>query len=337
LQRSEISPEQFKLVRNMMDRQLTQLVKLIDDLLDVSRISTGKVVLKRERLDLRQVVETAIETCQPVLDAARHQLALSLPDHELTVVGDAVRLAQSISNLINNASKYTASGGRISVRVSDEGAEAVVVVTDTGAGIPPAMLDRVFEMFAQVDRTLERAQGGLGIGLSLVKRLILLHGGQVSVRSAGIDRGSEFTLRLPRISTPAAAPAVDSTPPPPVPTRPLRVMVVDDNRDAADSLAMLLQALGHQTQVEYSGQAVLDTARSFRPQAVFCDIGMPGFDGLDVATMLREDRRFASTVLVAVTGWGAEEDMRRSRHAGFDFHLTKPASAEAIKNILVRL
>jgi two-component system, sensor histidine kinase len=322
----------------MMDRQLSQLVKLIDELLDVSRIATGKVVLQRELVDMRTVVQVAVESSQPMIDAAGHRLQLQLPAQEVRVIGDLSRLAQAVGNLLNNAAKYTPAGGRIAVTLGQADGEAVVNVADNGVGIPPDMLARVFDLFAQVDRTLDRAQGGLGIGLSLVRSLMTLHGGGVSVHSDGADRGSRFTLRLPSV------PIEDRAPPQPLtgnpshapPRRTRRILVVDDNTDAADSLAMLLNLHGHRTQVEYSASAALLAAQEFTPDAIFCDLGMPGMGGHEFAARLRRDRRFVATLLVAVTGWGGEEDQRLSRAAGFDAHLTKPVELDAVEQVMAR-
>jgi signal transduction histidine kinase len=322
----------------MMERQLEQLVKLIDELLDVSRIATGKVVLERELVSMRSVIEQAIEGSQPALAAAKHTLYLQLPANELRVVGDASRLAQAIGNLLNNAAKYTPKGGRIGVSVEQDGQDAVVTVSDSGVGIPAEMLDRVFDMFAQVDRTLDRAQGGLGIGLSLVRSLVLLHGGAVSARSMGIDQGSTFEIRLPLVAAGLSPSAQDQDTPQDETRRrrSLRVMIVDDNADAANTLAMLLEMNGHMIRVEYSAKAALQACVGFLPDAIFCDVGMPGMGGHEFAAQLRQDRRFASTLLIAVTGYGAEEDRRRSRAAGFDHHLTKPAGIDSMEAILSR-
>ena len=329
------SPEAVR-VREMMERQLLLLIKLIDDLLDVSRIATDKVVLQRERVDLRAVIASAIEGSQPTITAGGHNLQVCVPDTEVCVMGDPLRLAQVISNLINNAAKYTPSGGRIRITLATEDGEAVVRVIDDGMGIPPEMLDHVFEMFAQVDRTLERAQGGLGIGLSLVRQLAQLHGGSISASSPGNDQGSTFTLRLPAISLPAtASPAkevvVRSHP------RNVRVLVVDDNTDAADSLAIMLRLDGYDTRVEYSGEDALRTAEDFDPEVVVCDIGLPAMDGHEIAKRLRADPRRSGTVLVAVTGWGSEEDKQRTQRAGFNFHLIKPVALDSVQEILGRL
>jgi signal transduction histidine kinase len=337
---SSVDPasKQFLHLRDVMDRQLTLLVKLIDDLLDVSRIVTGRVVLQRERLDLRNVVRTAVESCLPFVETAKHSLSVSLPDAAVWVRGDTGRLAQALSNLVNNAAKYTRSGGSIQVELQSTGDEAVLTVADNGLGIPSEMLDRVFEMFTQVNRTLDRSQGGLGIGLALVRNLIELHGGTVTAFSDGDNSGSAFTIRLPVASSegmderPSAGDGVD-----PALIRRMRILVVDDNVDAADTLAMMLNERGHLTRVVYNGADALKTATDFRPEAIFCDIGMTGIGGMEVAARLRRDARFATTVLVAITGWGTDEDIRLTQQSGFDFHLTKPASSESVQRILSRL
>lgn len=323
-------------LREMMERQLDQLVKLVDDLLDLSRISTGRIVLRRERIDMRTVARTALEAGQPLIDEAGHQVRVELPSQPVWIRADPSRLAQVLGNLINNAAKYTPSHGEITLSIEERTGQAIARVRDNGAGIPPHMIDAVFEMFTQVDRTLDRSKGGLGIGLSLVRRLMRLHGGTVEAESAGIDRGSTFTIRLPTVAYEAVETA---------PTnggqarkaRRVRVLVVDDNVDAADSLAIQLQSNGHQTRTVYRGADALAAAAEFSPDVVFCDIGMPDMDGTQVASALRSDPRSSATVLVALTGWGSEEDKRRTRRAGFDFHLIKPVSLETVDEVLARL
>jgi signal transduction histidine kinase/CheY-like chemotaxis protein len=325
-------------LREMMERQIEQLVKLIDELLDVSRIATGKVLLQRERVDLRSVLDSALEASRPQVDASNHDMRVSCSAAPIWVVGDPSRLAQVISNLINNAAKYTPARGRIDVALEEADQQAIVRVTDNGAGIPVDMLDRVFDMFTQVNRTLDRAQGGLGIGLSLVRRLVDLHGGSVSAASPGLDKGSTFTIRLPMVEAEPMIDAAGPQPPDRAPVRRrMRVLVVDDNVDAADALAIQLETGGHEIRTAYGGAAALHAADEFGPEVVLCDIGMPGIDGHAVAMRLRADRRHASTVLVALTGWGSEEDRRRTRRTGFDFHLVKPVSAEAVDEILSRI
>ncbi|HET9205657.1 MAG TPA: ATP-binding protein [Burkholderiaceae bacterium] len=324
-------------VRAMMERQLKQLVKLIDDLLDVSRIATGKVMLQRERLDLRKVIEAALEGTQPFLDAAQLKVEVNTGKQPVWVVGDASRLAQVASNLLHNAAKYTPKDGHVRVTLGRSDGHAVLRVVDDGAGIPPDMLEQVFELFTQVKRAPGRAQEGLGIGLSLVRRLVLLHGGSVVAESAGLGSGSTFTVRLPAVDAPAADAAATTDSGLAMAQRRMRVLVIDDNVDAADALAIQLEMHGHLTRTEYGGATGLRMAREFDPEVVFCDIGMSGVDGHEVAARLRADPRHASTVLVALTGWGSEEDKRRTRSTGFDFHLVKPVSVDAVNEILARL
>jgi two-component system, sensor histidine kinase len=338
LKRAPSDAAQGMRVLAMMERQLEQLVKLIDDLLDVSRIATGKVMLQRERVDLRQVIDAALEGTQPFIEAAQLEVSVSCPEQPVWVVADAARMAQVMSNLMHNAAKYTPKGGRLRITLQREGGEAVMRVIDDGAGIPQDMLEHVFDMFTQIRREHGHASEGLGIGLSLVRRLVDLHGGSVKAASAGPGAGSTFTVRLPAIDGAAAAAVADGTRNGHAqPHRRIRVLVIDDNVDAADALAIQLEMDGHQTRTEYSGDVALRAAHEFQPEVVFCDIGMAGMDGHEVAACLRADRRYASTVLVALTGWGSEDDKRRTRSTGFDFHLVKPVSAEAVDEILARL
>ena len=338
--RSPLDPARSARMVAMMGRQSRLLVKLIDELLDVSRIATGKVVLSRERVDLRTVLESALEIGQTAFETAAHDVRLDVSAGPVWVIGDPARLVQVVSNLLNNAAKYTPDGGRIEISLGREDSDAVIRVSDNGTGIPASMLERVFDMFTQVNRTLDRAQGGLGIGLSLVKRLMELHGGTVRAASAGVGRGSTFEVRMHTVEAePVAtlAPAPQSERDPTPAGRRLRVLVVDDNADVADSFAVLLEHAGHRTRTEYTGAAAVQAAREFHPDIVFCDIGLPGLSGHDVAARLRADARNASTVLVAVTGWGGDEDKRRTRNAGFDLHLTKPVNADAVQEILARV
>ena len=322
----------------MMDRQMTVMVRLIDDLLDVARISSGKVTLQRQRLDMRDVIQVAVEAANPAIAAVGHRLQIVEPDEPAFVMGDATRLAQVIGNLLNNSTKYTPPGGELRLIVMLEPDTVVISVQDNGAGIPAAVVERVFDMFAQVNRTLDRAQGGLGIGLSLVRRLLDMHGGSIKATSAGVDCGSTFTIRLPRLVEPVAEPSDPiEVASPDGASRRLRILVVDDNRDAADMLALLLEAGGHEVQTAYDGATAIESALRHRPRVVFCDIGMPGMSGHEVATQLRTDGAHATAALVAVTGWGTDEDKRKAREAGFDFHLTKPVDPRAIEAVLDRL
>jgi len=317
--------------RDMMERQLAHMVRLIDDLLDVSRITSGKVVLRREPVLLRTVIDVAIEANRPILDGARHELSVSAPGSELVVEADATRLAQVIGNLLNNAIKYTPAGGRIVVASRREGAEAVIEISDNGLGIPSEHLERVFEMFNQVNRTLDRAQGGLGIGLALVRELVTLHGGTVRAASAGPGRGSTFTLRLPGAELRNTAKTAPESAPM---SQRRRVLVVDDNVDAAQMLAMLLDMYGHETRTAHTGAEALDAAATFKPEVVFLDIGLPGMNGYEVARRLRSDPAVRGMTLVALTGWGTEEDKSHALEAGFDYHLTKPVETTAIDRVL---
>ncbi|HST44676.1 MAG TPA: ATP-binding protein [Luteimonas sp.] len=336
LARVPAGSDQFAELQRMMERQLVQLVKLIDELLDVSRISTGKVVLQRETVDMRAIVEAALEGSQPVLDAARHVVSVRLPPAPVWVHGDPSRLAQVVGNLLTNAAKYTPAGGAIDVVLDVEDGQAAVRVSDNGVGIPADMLEQVFVMFTQVDRTLDRAQGGLGIGLSLVRRLMDLHGGSVHATSPGLGRGSTFTVRLATTGTAPPQVPAEIAPTSAAGMRRLRVLVVDDNADAADSLALSLELDGYRTRTEYSGEAGLQAVDEFDPHVVLCDIGLPGIGGYEVATRLRADPRHAGLLLVAVTGWGSEEDQARSRAAGFQVHLVKPAGLDSVAGILQR-
>jgi PAS domain S-box-containing protein len=321
----------------MMERQLRHMVHLVDDLLDIARISSNKVELRRERLDLATVLAGAVETSTPLIESAGHTLEVRLPEGALHVEGDATRLAQVVSNLLNNAAKYTPHGGRVRLWAVADGGEAVIHVEDSGTGIPADALPKVFEMFTQVGRGINRAQGGLGIGLALVKRLVELHGGRVEAHSEGAGRGSRFTVRLPLAQ---GAPGEEGHAPAPggeACGASLRVMVVDDNVDAAESLAALLEIEGHVPRIAHDGEAALRVAAEFRPRVVFLDIGMPGKDGYQVARELRAHPGTQAAVLVALTGWGAQEDRARSRSAGFDHHLTKPASLASVEALLAEI
>jgi PAS domain S-box-containing protein len=323
--------------RQMMDRQLSHMVRLIDDLMDVSRITSDKLTLRKEWVSLQQIAETAVEASRPYIEASEHILKLAVPEEPVWLVADPTRLAQVVSNLLTNAAKYTPRGGRIDLTAKCEHGELLIRVTDTGLGIAPEMLPQVFDMFTQVNRTLDRSEGGLGIGLSLAKRLVELHGGTITAFTAGLGKGSTFTVRLPftaavaneraRRTIPEAASARSR-----VPGR--RVLVVDDNVDGAESLARVLQIFGHETRTAHSGPEALDAARPFKPEVVLLDIGLPGMNGYEVAKRLRAEPALSAAVLIALTGWGSEENRRQSREAGFDFHLTKPVEVSAIENIL---
>ena len=325
--------------RDMMERQLTHMVRLIDDLLDISRISSGKVELRREWVTAGAVLDSAIEASRPLIEAARHELSVRFPKEPLNLFADATRLAQVVSNLLNNSAKYTPEGGRIDLSAERDGAGVVIRVTDTGVGIPKEMLSRVFEMFTQVGRSLDRAQGGLGIGLALVTRLVEMHGGTTTAESPGPGEGCTFTVRLPLADDEAEGmAALRRTSSQGAGSRPprCRVLVVDDNKDGAESLAMMLELSGHVTRAAFSGPEALAAAREFNPEVVFLDIGLPGMNGYEVAERFRAEPELSGAVLVALTGWGSEEDKQRSRKAGFDYHLTKPIDAAAVQDVLTR-
>jgi signal transduction histidine kinase len=321
----------------MMERQVGHMVRLVDDLMELSRITRGAIDLRKEPIDVCGVLATAVETCRPLIDAARHRLTLALPPEPLLVEADLVRLTQVFVNLLNNAVKYTDPGGEIQLRVAvDEEARAVVTVADSGIGIPSDLLPRVFEMFVQADNSDRRAQSGLGIGLTLARRLVDMHGGTLTAHSAGPGRGSEFTVRLPLLdrefshlsSRAPATHAVAGLP---------RILVVDDNRDAADTLGAVLKMLGAEVRVTHDGHAALEAVASFKPAAVFLDLGMPGMDGHEVARRILADSRMPHPVLVALTGWGQDSDRKATRATGFNRHLVKPAEIEDLEDVLASL
>jgi PAS domain S-box-containing protein len=324
-------------VREMMERQVSHMVHLIDDLLDVARISGGKLELKKERADLRSVLSSAVETSLPLIETGQHELSVELPDDEVPAEVDVTRIAQVVANLLNNAAKYTPSGGRIGLRLRVEGEEAVIAVSDNGIGIPREALSTVFEMFSQVGHHLERSQGGLGIGLSLVRRLVDMHGGTVAADSGGPGTGSVFTVRLPLAIGGAEAPVQSAPQVREQGAGVSRILVVDDNVDAATTLSMILEACGYQTRVAHDGMGALEAAQDFRPQVAFLDIGMPVMDGYDTARAMRRLRGLDTMTLVALTGWGAESDRRRSDEAGFNHHLTKPVELAVVQDLLAKL
>ena len=322
--------------RDIIGRQLKQLTRLVDDLLDLSRITRGKIELKVEALDAAEIISAAVETSRPIIDAQRHTLSVSLPDAPVAVRGDFARLSQVLGNLINNAAKYTDPGGTIEVSLQRDERDAVFRVRDSGMGIPPAALATVFEPFTQLERTLDRAQGGLGIGLTLVRRLVEMQGGSVSAHSAGTEKGSEFVVRLPEVAAapePIAhgVPRADATE---MSYLPLTVLVVDDNADVAESTAILLRVAGCNVHVAHDGHAALATLESVQPDAVLLDIGLPGMDGYQVAARMRERPDFKRTLIVAVSGYGQDEHQARSRLAGVDHHLVKPIDPAAVMAIL---
>ncbi|MGI8560409.1 MAG: response regulator [Luteimonas sp.] len=322
-------------LQDTMERQLALLVRLIDDLLDIARITQGKLFLRETSTSLEDVLHAAVEIAQPWLDAGAHRFTLRLPERRVVLHADPARLSQVFANLLNNAAKYSDPGSRIDLDARLDGDGLCVVVHDTGIGLAPEQLDRVFEVFRQVDTTIERSRGGLGVGLTLVQKIVDMHGGRVEVESAGIGTGCTFRVRLPVDPTASAAVESDAVQPAaPAPrARYARVLVVDDNRDAADTLAMMVRMLGHEVAQVYDPQQVEAEVERFLPTLVFLDIGMPGRSGYDIASSLRGRRGGDALEIVAVTGWGQPEDRDRTREAGFDEHLVKPPQLEAIRRI----
>ena len=320
----------------VMERQLHQLVRLVDDLLDVSRVMRGKIELRREPLELAVAVARGVETAQPLIDLQRHELELRVDAESLLVHADPVRLAQVVGNLLTNSAKYTEPGGSILLTASREGRDAVLTVTDNGIGMAPDLLPRVFGLFVQADHAATRAQGGLGIGLTLVRNLVEMHHGTVVARSAGPGQGSEFEVRLPLLAQarePEAAKAAVVT----GAVERCRVLVVDDNVDAADSLAMLLDMQGHDVRVVHEGGEALEAVREFRPRLVLLDLGMPRMDGFEVAQRIRASGEASGVVLAALTGWGQRADRQRTAAAGFDHHLVKPVEPAVLEQLLAGL
>jgi PAS domain S-box-containing protein len=329
--------EAFEQSCAMMERQLGQMVRLIDDLLDVSRISRGMIVLRKERVELAKVVQGAVETSRPLIDRSSHELTLRLPEEPVYVDADRTRLAQALSNLLSNAAKYTDRGGHIWMTVEREGNDSVISVKDTGIGIPASMLPKVFEMFTQMDRSLEKSQGGLGIGLTIVKRLVEMHGGSVEVRSEGHGMGSEFIIRLPVVLSIVHGREEDGDHQPAQQKARRRILVVDDNVDAASSLALMLKMMGNDVRTAHDGLEAVEEAAAFRPELVLLDIGMPKVNGYDACRRIREQPGGKNIVIVALTGWGQDEDKRRSQEAGFNIHLVKPVEPAVLEQLLAEL
>jgi signal transduction histidine kinase/ActR/RegA family two-component response regulator len=327
-------PAAIEDVRATMERQSQQMVRLIDDLLDVSRITRGTVELRKSRVELRTVIANAVDAARPVIEEMGHELKIVVPKQPIVLDADAARLAQVISNLLNNAAKYMDRGGQIQLTADRLQSTATVSVKDSGIGIPAEMIDRIFDLFTQVDGSLDRSHGGLGIGLTLVKRLVEMHGGSVEVRSAGIDQGSEFIVRLPAVvdllSDEPAQPGVDT----PTITNKRRILVVDDNEMAANVLAMLLKALGNDVRTAFDGLSALALAEQFRPDIILLDLGMPKLNGYETARRIREQSWGQNIILAALTGWGQDEDRRRTRDAGFDHHFVKPLEPNVLQKLL---
>jgi CheY-like chemotaxis protein/two-component sensor histidine kinase len=326
-----------ELARSMMERQIAQLVRLIDDLLDVSRITKGKLHLRKKRVELRDVLNIAIESALPLIERSDLELAVELSPQPVYIQADPIRLAQVFLNLLSNAVKYTDKAGHIWLTALRRGNEAIVAVRDSGIGIASEHLAYVFEMFSQVTSALDRSQGGLGIGLSLVKGLVELHGGTIDARSGGPGLGSEFTVSLPIVDIPTEASAEANGGGEVCRAAKRCILVVDDFRDCADSMAMMLRMMGHETRTAYDGLEAVQTAAAFQPNIVLLDIGLPKLNGYDVARHIREQPWGGNVALIALTGWGQEEDKRRALEAGFDHHLTKPVEAAPLEKLLAGL
>jgi two-component system CheB/CheR fusion protein len=325
----------FQQSREMVERQVKNLARLVDDLLDVSRITQGSIRLRKEVIDLKSILERAVDATRPLIESRAHELVLHMPQEPVRLEADPTRLEQIVANLLNNAAKYTMPGGQISLSATRDGKEAVIRVRDNGIGVPPDVLGRVFEPFVQSEGSLARSEGGLGIGLTLVRSLVEMHGGRVEAHSPGLGQGSEFVVRLPARVPQTAEAAIPAAEPAPRPlARPVRVLVVEDNLDAAESLATLLRVWGHDVQVAHDGLQALDTARDQRPEVVLLDIGLPGLDGYQVARRLRDDVGLDNSLLVAMTGYGQPEDRRRSREAGIHHHFVKPVEPLVLRNLL---
>jgi PAS domain S-box-containing protein len=325
-------PATWEEAREMMDRQLGQMVRLVDDLLDISRITRNKLELRKATVELWAVVQNAVETARPQIEANGHTLTVTLPPQPIYLNADLTRLAQVFWNLLNNSAKFTEPGGRISLVAEMQGAEAVVTVQDNGIGLAAESMPGLFDIFSQVDRSLERAQGGLGIGLALVKGLTEAHGGRVEARSEGVKQGCTFIVRLPVTERKPPASSSQAEDMQPVPRG--RILIVDDNRDAAASLAMLLTVMGNDTRTAQDGMEGIEQAEAFRPDLIVLDIGLPKLNGYDACRRIREQPWAKDTLIIAATGWGQAEDRRRSKEAGFDSHLVKPVDAAELNRLL---
>lgn len=334
LKRAQAAPELHERARATIERQMLQIKRLVDDLLDLSRITRNQIDMKHSRLDLSVILEQAIEESRSRLEAKLHTLTITYPPEPVFLEADAARLVQVFGNLLSNACKYTEPGGRINLVVEQQGSDVVVRVTDDGIGIPSAMLGKVFDRFMQIDRSSERAQGGLGIGLALARRLVELHGGTITAHSEGLGLGSEFLVRLPILT--AQSLVRDPLPPPVHAVLPgrHRILLVDDNRDSVESLALLLTLTGYETSTALDGVEAVEKARSYRPDVILLDIGLPRMNGYDVCRSIRAESWGREVPVIALTGWGQEDDRRRTAEAGFTAHLVKPVDYASLMNLL---
>ena len=334
LRREKIMSPAQEEATGIIDRQVRQIIRLVDDLLDISRISRGKIHLRKERVELSSIVKSAVETAQPLIESRKHELTVTLPPEAIWLEADAARLEQVVGNLLTNAAKYTEPGGRISVTAVREGSDVILRIKDTGIGILPEMLPRIFDLFVQADRSLERAEGGLGIGLTLVKSLVQLHQGTIEASSPGVGQGSEFVIRLQAVSE-VTAMQPESVTDDIKKYRSLRLLVVDDNTDTVESLAMLLRLSGHEVQTAQNGPDGLHAALSNNPEVAMLDLGLPGIDGYELARRIRHQTD--KPVLIAMTGYGQAEDRERTKEAGFDYHLVKPVDPEKLQDLLTKI
>jgi len=335
LLRAEGDPRLSRHATDILKRQLSHMVRLVDDLLDVSRITRDKLQLKKTRVELAAIIRHAVEASRPLAESDQQSIDVSLPDQPIYLDADPVRLTQVFSNLFNNACQYTEPGGRIWLTATQQKGEAVVLVRDSGIGMPADQLDGIFEMFAQVEDDGERPRRGLGIGLTLVRRLVQLHGGTVTARSEGRGLGSEFEVRLPVLEAPQHRDEPTPIPAPNAGRR--RILVVDDNRDSADSIATLLKMSGHTTFMVHDGQAAVEAADTLRPDVILLDVGLPKLSGIDACRRIRSQAWGKAMVIVALTGWGQENDRRKTRDAGFDAHLVKPVDYDELLQLLAAL
>ncbi len=335
--RAASEPKIVEAARAMMERQVGHLVRLVDDLLDMSRITNGRLRLEEKPIVLADVLNVAIETSKPLIEAAKHELSVEVPRQPIYVQADAIRLAQVFANLLNNSAKYTPAGGHIWLTVELRAGAAVITVRDTGIGIASNDLSSIFDLFSQIAPSLEVSKSGLGIGLTLAKGLVELHGGTIAATSGGLEKGSEFTVRLPVLATDADTGAARTDEKQPSRPTHRRIVVVDDLGDAADSLAAMLRMMGHDTRTAYDGVEAVQAVRAFGPDVVFLDIGLPKMNGYDVARSIRSQLGGERVTLVALTGWGQEQDRRRAADAGFNHHLTKPVDPQTVEALIARL
>jgi signal transduction histidine kinase len=333
LRKSPDSPDSAN-IRDMMDRQLVHLVRLIDDLLDVSRVTQGKVELRKKRVEISEIVRSAVEVSRPWIDSAGHSLNVDLPSQPIWVEGDLTRLAQIVGNLLNNAAKYTPEGGQIKLAIQGTEDTAIICVSDNGIGIAADMQSKVFELFTQVDNRLDRARGGLGIGLALVKQLVDMHRGTITLESAGPGKGSTFYVRIPRASPPTPASQPEASVEQPSTLHPLRVLVVDDTIEVAQTIGWMLEEIGHDYHLVHDGRLALQAAKEYRPDAILLDIGLPGMDGYEVCRAFRKDEVFKAIPIIAQTGWGQDRDRASASAAGFNHHLVKPVRFEELDRVL---